>query len=182
MITRRIHKIFTCLIIFCWLATPAGGGMVRTNSAEIEAAFLVQFSKYVHWPARTFTSPEAPVVIGILGRDPFGSKIDRISRSFSANGRGVEVRRLRTPEFAGTCHILFVSADQVDNMAAIRAALANRPVLLVSNTDNFLSRGGMINFVVVGTKVRFDINLANSKNCALKISSKLLKIAHRVIQ
>jgi len=122
------------------------------------------------------------VVIGIIGRDPFGTKIDRISKSFNANGREVEVRRLRSARSAAACHILFVAADQLDNMTAITKALAGRPVLLVSDQEEFLARGGMINFITLGSKIRFDINLAASRDCGLQISSKLLKIAHRVVK
>jgi len=178
----RPHKIMALLAIFLCLATPLQAGSSRSLSAEIEAAFLVQFSKYISWPAHCFASPTAPVIIGILGRDPFGSKIDQISRSFNANGRGVEVRRLADPEHAKTCHILFVSASKPTTMESISRILAGRPIVLVSSTKDFLARGGMINFITLGTKIRFDINLTNCRHTGIKISSKLLKIAHRVTQ
>ena len=182
MISRHPHKIMALLAILLCLATPLQAETSRSVTAKIEAAFIVQFSKYVSWPAHCFSSSTAPVIIGILGRDPFGTKIDRISRSFDANGRGVEVRRLADPEKAKTCHILFISNPQSTTMESIAHILTGRPVLLVSHSKDFLVRGGMVNFVTLGRKIRFDINLANSRNSGIKISSKLLKISHQVIQ
>ncbi|NIA18913.1 MAG: DUF4154 domain-containing protein [Xanthomonadaceae bacterium] len=182
MISHRIHKFLTCLALVACLATPAGAGLSGSQAAKIQAAFLVQFSKYISWPAQSFSSPKAPIIIGILGRDPFGSAINKISRSFKANGRSIEIIRLRQTAEAGKCHILFVAPDQLGMMPAITAAIAGNPVLLVSSTDSFLSRGGMINFIIVGTKIRFDINRKNSRKCNLRISATLLKIAHQVQQ
>lgn len=170
------------LAILLSLAMPLQAGTSSSVPAEIEAAFLVQFSKYVYWPAQSFSSPKAPIIIGILGRDPFGSAINKISRSFKANSRSIEIIRLRQAAEAGKCHILFVAPDRVGMMPAITAAIAGNPVLLVSSTDSFLSRGGMINFIIVGTKIRFDINRKNSRKCNLRISATLLKIAHQVQQ
>ncbi len=170
------------LAIMLSLTMPLQAGTSISSSAEIEAAFLVQFSKYICWPEHCFTSSTAPIIIGILGRDPFGTKIDRISRSFDANGRGIEVRRLADPEEAKTCHILFISDANSTTMENIADILTGRPVLLVSHSEGFLERGGMINFVTLGRKIRFDINLINSRNSNIKISSKLLNISHQVVQ
>ncbi len=176
------HRIIALLAIFFCLTAPLQAGATRSTPAEIEAAFLVQFSKYICWPDRSFKSPEAPIIIGILGKDPFGSKINRISRAFKTHNRGIEILRLRKAVEARKCHILYISEDQSVNLEKITDTLAGYPILLVSRMDDFLARGGMINFVIIKTKMRFNINFSNSRKSNLKISSKLLKIAHQVKQ
>lgn len=180
MILQRIHKVLICLLILMWIATPVGAGLQESREAEIKAAFLVQFSKYVSWPDQCFAESDSPIVIGILGRDPFGSKLDKISRSFKAQGRNIKVHRLSDLSNVEQCHVLYISTDKTGELAEIIAALPSMPIVLVSDISGFLDLGGIIHFITVGTKVRFNISLSNSKKIGLKISSKLLKVANKV--
>ncbi len=96
MILKRIHKIIIlCLIASMGVVFTAGAtGLQQSRVFEIEAAFLVQFSKYITWPAYRFKTKKSPVIIGIIGRDPFDTKIDRIARRFKSGNRPVEICRV----------------------------------------------------------------------------------------
>ncbi len=183
MILRRIHKIIIlCLIAFTAVVFTAGGtGLQQSRVFEIEAAFLVQFSKYITWPADRFKTEKSPVIIGILGRDPFGTKIDRIARRFKSGDRPVEIRRING-DMAGAdkCHILYITSVETGKMTEIKKNIAEKPIVLVSDTDDFLNQGGIIDFFISGKKIRFNISLTNSRRAGLKISSKLLKVAKRI--
>ncbi len=185
-LVRSSYRIIVLVLLFWYtLAGVAGAVSDEVQSAralEIEAAFLVKFSSYIHWPEQAFSAPDAPLVIGIFGRDPFGSIIDSIARSYVMKGRNVEIRRCTDLHNLCGSHIVFVSGGAMESMEAITASATGRPVLLVGNTPDFLERGGMINFVVVRNRIRFDINIKNSHRAGLKISSKLLKVARSVIQ
>lgn len=149
------------------------------RAKEIEAAFLLQFSKYVTWPDSAFRNSDAPIIVGILGRDPFGSVVDKIARSSRANGRNVEIRRYDDISSIAGSHILFVTSPQAKRMQKITDVLGNSPVLLVSDSKDFLQHG-VVNFVMVDKKIRFNISQKNCQKHGLKISSKLLKVAHKV--
>lgn len=172
-------SISLCLLLQV-IAIPAHGEVHSARALEIQAAFLVKFSSYVKWPKGTFSTPESPIVIGIFGRDPFGSTIDKIARSYTANGRHVEIRRCHDLASLCTSHIVFVAPAARVQMKEIMVALSGRPVLFVGNYPEFLDRGGMINFVMVGKKIRFDISKTNSDRSGLEISSKLFKVAHAI--
>lgn len=176
---KLLASISLCLLLLS-AAMPVYGEVQSARALEIQAAFLVKFSSYVKWPNSAFSTPEAPIVIGIFGRDPFGSIIDQIARSYTTNGRRVEVRRCSDPVSLCNSHIVFVAPTATAQMKEIIAALSGRSVLLVGNSPRFLARGGMINFVTVGEKIRFDISKTNSDRAGLEISSKLLKVAHAV--
>ncbi len=182
MYVRHIHKGVFSLVLVLGLLLPARCGLARDLAAELQAAFLVRFSRYVSWPPGTLQNENDPITIGILGRDPFGSAINRAARGIRARGRHLRILRLRKITDARRCNILFIAPDQAPAMDRLVARLQDRPILLVSDMNDFLARGGMIRFVTVESKIRFDINLANCKAGGLEISSKLLKIAHRVTQ
>ncbi len=167
------------LSLFGGMGDVARSEIKGARAKEIEAAFLLQFSKYVKWPESSFSGSDAPVIVGILGRDPFGSVLDKIARSAKPNGRNVLIRRFDDLGSIRNSHILFVASSQVELMEKIREVLGDQPILLVGDSQDFL-KFGIVNFVMVDKKIRFNISRDNCKKSGLKISSKLLKVAHRV--
>lgn len=151
------------------------------SESYVKAAFLYNFAKFVEWPAGTFENPEAPVVLCILGKDPFGPALRTIENKTVGKRKLFIVKRL---ELSGkeNIHILFVSTSEKKNAASILSALRNRPVLTVSDTQGFAHSGGMICLIKADRKIRFEINVRAAKLSGLKISSRLLKLARIVEQ
>jgi len=176
MFCRRLP--FLVLLIFFQVNTVfAMNGMQSARALEIQAAFLVKFSLYVKWPADAFLHDTDPIIIAIFGRDPFGSTIDKIARSFRARGREIEIRRYRDRDVLSQCHILYIPAAESGHIDEISNLLLDQPVLLVGNFPRFLEHSGIINFVSTGGKIRFDISRMNSDKARLEISSKLFAVA-----
>src|ERR1019366_9206706 len=80
---------------------------------------------------------------------------------------------------ATNCHILFISSSEKKRLPEIFASLKGASVLTVGETDHFTESGGMINFFLEGTKMRFQINKDAATSAGLKISSKLMSLASR---
>lgn len=144
----------------------------------IKAAYLYQFGRYVQWPPESFDSPQAPLIIGILGPDPFGGILDEIVRTKRLDGRPLVMRQFTSMADYSPCHILFVTAAVAgeQKIAAIQKN-QGKPVLLVGETPGFAERGGTINFFVEENRIRFEINTDAARQSQLKISSKLLSLA-----
>ena len=176
----RIYTILTFLVVLLWLTTPCHAHLWEAKSPEIKAAFLVQFTKYVTWPSHCFAEADSPIVIGIIGPDPFGSAIDKVSRSVTIRGRDVEVHRLRSLSNVEQCHILYISLEEPARIEELITLLFSKPIMLVSDRSDFLTMEGTIQFLQVDSKIRFAINTTNLKRKGLKISSKLLQVAHEV--
>jgi hypothetical protein len=147
---------------------------------EVKAAFLFNFGKFVEWPADVLRDPTKPIVLGILGSDPFGETLDRIAGARPVQGRRLVVRRLKTLSEIKDCQILFVSTSEGDQVPAIMRAVNGAPVLTVSDIQNFTDRGGAIDLYLEQRKVRFTINLRATDRARLRLSSQLLKIAASV--
>ncbi len=178
-----MRKLLVAISLCLFLqATPVSmhGEVQAAGALEIQAAFLVKFSSYIKWPPGTFSSPDAPIIIGIFGRDPFGSIIDTIARSYTTGGRHVEIRRYNDLSMLAICNMAFVAPSAMDRMNDVLQASHGKPILLVGNFPDFLDKGGMINFIRIGKRIRFDINKKNCDMVGLEISSKLLKVAHAI--
>lgn len=145
---------------------------------QLKAAFLYHFAQLVTWPSDAFADTSSPMVIAVLGENPFGKQLEESVRGKSVNGHPLAVKEVETlAEATNTCHILFISSSERKRLPEILAALHGKSVLTVGETDHFTETGGMINFILDVTKIRFQINDAAAKAAGLKISSKLLSLA-----
>jgi hypothetical protein len=144
---------------------------------QIKAAFLFNFAKFVQWPPGAFADATSPIVIGVLGENPFHEDLARTIRNKAVDDRPLLVKELRSPTEARKCHILFISASEKKRLPKILKGLKGASVLTVSEMDHFTENGGMINFVLKGTKIRFQINHEEATQAGLKISSKLMSLA-----
>ncbi len=145
---------------------------------KVKAAFLLNFGKFVEWPSEALVDGELRICV--LGNDPFGSTLDKTLAGRSVGSNKVKPLRVSAADGARGCQIVFVSESEKAHVDQIVSTFRGSPVLLVSETDRFVKRGGMINFVEVDSKVRFEINEGAAKQAGLKISSQLLKLATAV--
>jgi hypothetical protein len=174
-----IARLLLVATLAVFMHSPNSVNAQEANEYEVKAAFLYNFAKFVDWPVGA-SEPGAPLVIGVLGRDPFQGAIDRAIEGKMINGRRLTIRRFPSIEAYQYCHILFVSSSERDRLPRIIAAIGNSSVLTVSDLDRFAHLGGIINFVTIENRIRFEINQGAAERARLKISSKLLSLARVV--
>lgn len=146
---------------------------------KIKAAFLYNFTKFVEWPEERFATADAPIVIGVLGPNPFSAELEATVQGRKVNARSVRIVRLESADKAAGVHLLFISAAADEAYAsAVRAE--KEGVLTVGETDRFAELGGVITFKTVGDKVRFEVNVAAAEARGLKLSAQLQKLATAV--
>jgi hypothetical protein len=153
-----------------------------TPEYQLKAVFLFNFAQFVSWPPEAFADSAAPLVIGVLGTDPFGAYLDETVRGEVVEGHPLVVRRFGDFAGIGDCHILFVSRDEVTDLPALLRAIEGRSVLTVSDAEGFAASGGMIRFVNDRNRIRLRINLEAARAAHLTLSSKLLRPAKIVRQ
>jgi len=160
----------------CVLLCAAGSAAQergRVEEYQVKASFLVNFAKFVTWP-----SSEDPLVLAIVGVDPFGPYLDTIVRGKAVNGRRIEVRRLQAGESLEGCQIAFVSVSESARTAEILEQARHAPVLTVGEAQRFLRDGGMIRLLVEDDRVRFQMD-GRRAEAAVRVSSQLLALAAR---
>jgi hypothetical protein len=176
---RRCVVLALALALFAPpVLAQGGGGAAETG---IKAAFLYKFGGFVEWPPRAFAQPGSPMVIGVMGADALAGELEQAVAGRSVQGRAVVVRRVRHGDPYAGLHVLFVGRAETGRLAEILEAAGGQSVLTVTDSEEGLARGSMINFVTVDDKVRFDIALPQAERGHLKISSRLLAVARKVI-
>lgn len=178
--TRRTTGVLLLCLgmqVTSFVRTPQAATLTE---AELQAAFLVNFTRFVIWPRQAFTTVSAPIVFGIVGEDPFGATIDAAVRGQRVNERPIQVRRAGSRDDLSRFHLVFIGVSEQKQLGAILDRLAGTPVLAVSDIERFCEAGGAIGFVAANGRVRFEINLPAAESRGLKISTRLLALATRV--
>jgi hypothetical protein len=161
------------------------GGPLSLDGASsleynVKAAFLLNFVRFVQWPATAFPQPGSPIAVCVLRRNPFGDILERMVEGEQVGGRPVVVRQISTPDQTPACHVLFVP-DPVLREDGDVAVPMEMGLLTVGESDAFLRHGGIINFYTERGRVRFAINAEAAERSNLRVSARLLLVA-RVVQ
>lgn len=142
---------------------------------RVKAAFLYNFTRFTSWP----DSGDTQFNLCILGDSPFNSELESLSGK-TVHDRPLVISYPQSQEESADCHTVFISRSLTSDVAEIIRSLGSRPVLTVSDIDNFTGQGGIIGMHTVDSRVRFSINIASAARSGLSISSKLLSLASAI--
>lgn len=176
----KIVRHIVVSVLFTLIA--AGLGYERVSFAaspeyQVKAAFLLNFVKFVEWPGTAFTDDKSPLVLGVVGEDPFGPALDALEGQIVRN-RTVQIKRFSSTEGIRKCHLLYISTSDEGRVRDIVSALGNAPVLTVSDgAERFAQQGVSINFILSDNKIRFEVNLTVAKKAGLSMGTQLLQVA-----
>jgi hypothetical protein len=173
-----LRKLIAGIAALAVLASPVGGA-ARLEPTEygLKSVFLYQFCRFMEWPNSAFSSTSDPLIIGVVGDDPFGTLLKEAVEGETYHGRPIRIEHYRSPREIRRCHILFVSRSEVEQMSEILSAVAGKSVVTVGETDGFLDRGGMIALTADRNRVRLRVNTSSLRAANVDVSSKLLRVA-----
>lgn len=184
-----IATVLTLLVVP--IVPQARADSTSSREYQVKAAFLYSFVNFVDWPAAKLAEGKNQIKIGIIGSDPFGKAFEPI-KDKQVKGKDVVIKRFKTfkelnqsseeIEAIKKCHLLYVCPSEKEELRNIINLVMSHNVLTVGDTKSFLESGGIINFLMEDKKVRFEINNTTAEQAKLKIRSKLLRLAKRVIQ
>jgi hypothetical protein len=144
---------------------------------HVKGAFLLNFAKFVEWPAEAFKGPAEAISICVLGANPFTPELDVAARQIVVDKRTAMVRQISDAQQARQCQIVFMSVSERKRVRSVLEALQGAAVLTVGESDGFIANGGVIELKVDEGRVRMEISEEAAKRAGLHISAKLLSLA-----
>jgi hypothetical protein len=150
-----------------------------SGEGNVKAAFVLNFMKFVEWPASAFGSPADPIVVSALGDDPVAGSLSALQGK-TVSGRLVVVQMVPTLSELKRCHVLFVGASEKQRLGPVLRAVQGWPTLTISDSDGFAGRGGMIGFTRRDDRIAFEINDESARKAGLQVSAKLLYLGKSV--
>lgn len=177
---RRRCGMHAAAVVLLAAYPAVGQEAPKAPEYRIKAAFLYNFTLYTEWPSTAFEKADSPIVVAVLGDDPFGPELEAAVQGKTVRGRAIEVRRYGQLGDVGPCHILFLSSSYAKQLPQVLSKFSKLPSLTVGETEDFTRSGGMIRFFVDENKIRFEVNTDAAVRARLKLSSKLLHLARVV--
>lgn len=170
-------RYWLVLLACGWLAARAADA--EQAEYQIKAAFLCKFGNYIEWPAEAGAAPD--FVIAVMASPAIGDELVLAARGQTVHGRPILVRRTeRVAELIEGAAIVYIARSHAARVGEALAVLKDRPVLTVTELAQEQATQGIVNFVVVDDKVKFDISLAAAARSSLRISARLLHVARHV--
>jgi hypothetical protein len=170
----RLKRILLAATAFMW-----AGNTLAEDSAMIRLGFLLNFARYVEWPAIAL-KPGAPLRFCLAPGDAdMASQFNELA-SQSIHGRSIQVKQIARPADVGGCHLLYLPAEIPGGLSGWLGAAQQTGALTVGDLPDLVEAGGIIGLVPVGGRYRFDVNLGVARQADLRFSSQLLKLARTV--
>lgn len=164
------------VLIFMIGYVPSGHAAEPSSEYELKAAYLYNFAKFIHWPEDTFADKRSPLIIGVLGKNPFQTELLPLT-SRTVRKRPIEIRQFNTVKDVRNCHLLYISQSVSNKLRTILKNLRTKPIVTVGDDMNFVNLGGMFQFVTRRDRLRFTVHLDVAKANAIKIDAQLLSLA-----
>jgi hypothetical protein len=175
---RQAATLTRALVLIAVVVTLAGAvAGAEVPEYEVKAEFLERFTRFIDWPGEV---DESSFTIGVIGRNPFGSYLDRVVAMHKIKGRPTEIRYVDDLAQIDRCQVLFIASSERERLPKILARTGSKPILTVSDSSGFAAAGVLINFYTAADTVRFEINEAAVEKSGLKVSARLLKLARLV--
>jgi len=181
---RTARAALFCSLFLLLFAPPSllpGAQNYAPTEYRSKAAFLATFPEFIEWPSDAFSSAQASLSLCVRGDFSFGTSLAETARGALPHGRRIEVRWVHKDQDLRNCHIVFISRSESKRYRALLQAIAGAPVLTIGETPDFLDAGGAMSFTLQGGALHFEVNLAAATGAQLKISSRLLALALRVV-
>jgi hypothetical protein len=183
------------LVLLIWTQAQTEPTSITGREYQLKAAFLYNFIMFIDWPPEKMAGNE-PIIIGVIGKDPFGDAFEPI-KGKQVNNRQVVVKRFKgfeefkkadqaeldqLKEAIKKCHVLYICRSETKTIKEITDLIKGHGVLTVGSVESFVeSDGRIINFIVEEDKIRFEINVTAAREAKLQIRSQLLRLAKRII-
>lgn len=144
---------------------------------QLKAAFVYNFASFTEWPSTV----GGALNLCIYGHDPFGSEIDGLNGKVIGS-RTLTVTRKNQPEALKACHIVFISAPDIQQLPILLTAVQSLPVLVLADSPGVAQQGVTLNMKMAQGRVTFEANLGAARTSGLILSSRMLRLASEVIQ
>jgi hypothetical protein len=171
-----------CVVALAVLAMAVARAQDPVEEAVVEAAYLHKFPGFVDWPADAFKTPDSPIVIGVAGAPRVLEELTKIARGRLVLGRPVEARGISAADSPHDLHVLFVGRDGSAEAKVLLEEARKAHVMTVTDLPGGLKAGAVLEFVQVDGRLRFEASLTAARRADVKLSSRLLSVAARVVE
>jgi hypothetical protein len=178
--------VLLCLVLlFTAMSVCRAEARKLASEESVKAAILFNLIRFVEWPASAVPNPSAPRVVAFIGEDALQERAVDLVASVTLSSR-VSVVLVEDLDQLAACkdriQVLYIARSAQNQISRILALMHSLPVLTICDDEDFVHRGGMMNYAKEGGRIRFDINLDEAEKSRLKMSAKLFGLARIIVR
>jgi YfiR/HmsC-like len=160
------------------LAKFSPASAVQSYSEDsVKAAYLVRFTQYIDWPPRASAEP---FTIAVLNAPGVAAELQRMLPDHPIKNSVARVRVITRVQDLGGAQMLYLGPAPAGRLRSLISSIAFGPVLLVTDSEEGLELGSILNFITVEHRVRFEVSLTAADKSQFRVSSELLAVAAHV--
>lgn len=175
-LTNRLARVLLGMAMLMSVGiNPSWAESMPSPEYQLKASYIYHFTKFIQWPQEKIETGGDTFSICVWGKDPFGKALDVISGK-QAHGASIGVFRIREPE-QRNCNIVFVNEKNQELEEKAIEALSEPGVLVIGESEAFIENGGILRFLTLDDRVRFQIDQEAAEAAGLDIAKKLMSVA-----
>ncbi len=171
------QREFWVVFVFAYFVLTVPAVAQVSKEYQLKAVFLWRLAQFTQWPSDAFETSDSPIVICVLGDNPFDGALNAAVAGETAHGRRFVVQNHRAVEQLKTCHILYMAAAGPRQAKEITAALTRKSVLTVRESDIASSYQTIVQFLTDQNKIRLQISIKAAAAARLVLDPRLLRSA-----
>ena len=160
------------VLVLALLVTSSIVSLAQSHD-KVYAVFVMNFAKYIMWPASKTTGE---FVIGVMGNPAIMEELKAAAATKTIGSQKITVRDCKTAKDVDGCHLVFVSEGKSSVVPEVITKLSAEPTLVVTEKEGLARKGGGISFAESSGKVRFEINKSAIEKKGLSVSSALANL------
>ncbi len=165
--------------LLAFVAVANASAQTGATETAVKAAYVHKFLPFVDWPESALPPAGSPLVVGVVDAEPVRTELENFAAGRQVHNRPVQTRRIVEGDSLDGLHVLYVSRQSA--LSSWLKALNQRPVLVVSEGTASIDAGSMLGLIVVNGRLRFEASPLAADRVGLKLSSRLLSLADRVL-
>jgi len=174
----KIKWIVSLILVLGAFAFQDAPKMKDTDTTSIvKAAYIYNFAKLIDWPS---ANKKGNFIIGVYGKTNVYQELIKKYSSKRIGTQDIEIKKLSSSPQIGSVHVLFIANSHTKDLAAIMKNLSYEPVLIITESENTLNKGSIINFLVSNNNLKFELNVTEAKNRQLIVGSRLKDLAFKI--
>lgn len=163
-----MKKVLVAIIIAVFAFNT--NASAQTSITKVQSLYMYNFIKNIQWSNVSDT-----YVVGVYANDAVVNEINAVLGIRQFNGKSIVVKKISSPLQASNCHLVYVSAPNAAQVAAIKSSANLKNTLVVSEKGQ-LRNGASIAFVLENSKLKFKINESACKASGLQVSKGLISL------
>jgi len=150
----------------------------EVDEYKVKLAYLYKIAMYVNRGESLGLTSREKLRIGILGKDPFGSLLDRLAASRKIHNRPIEVLRFLTVNELQDCDLLFIGKDIPMSDAHQRRIRTDcKSALIVGDSPGIENRGGVFAMYLDDEgRVGLRLNVDAATQGRFQVDARLMQI------